>query len=470
MFYIKSDDIDELFREAAEKYQIDTTEAEAWDDVQAAVDADEQPPATTAEGKKRRRWFVFAWLLLIPLGWFAHNMWNALSNKAPKSNPGIVTKTVQPQAATAVTQNTKQLQEVNHTNQTAVATNPENTNTKNELQTNVSKGKSLAAEQKTNHTNVRQALAAGNNVNIRARAGVRDPASFKFSSRTVPAVAANVGDVDKSPVDKVSAIKQGWLKDGKKVDAPLPQANNNTGGDTLVNTDNKQFVTDSKQPVLNPPAENVNTVNKPGQNKNNEKERTSRYFYLGLSVSPDVSFIHFQKTSTIGVGAGLLLGYHINNKFSIETGLLFDKKNYYTAGKYFDKSKLPYGNNINLVDVDGYCKMAEIPLNLRYTFKNSQHNRFYAVAGLSSYLMSNEYYNYGYYWGANYYDKTYSTNKSLKYWFSIVNIGAGFEHSLGAKTNFRIEPYMKLPLAGVGTGNISISSTGLYLSLTRKLP
>jgi hypothetical protein len=469
MFYIKSDDVDELFREAAEKYQIDTTEAEAWDDVQAAVHADDLPPATPPEGKKRRRWFVFAWLLLIPLGWFAHNMWNALSSTAPKNNPGIVTKTVQPQAATGETQKNKPSKEVNYTNQTAVATNPGG-NTNNELQTNVTKGKSLAAEQRTNHTNVRQALAAGNDVNTRARAGAQSPGSFKFSSRTAPAVAANAGDVDKAQDNRTGDVQQGALNDGKKVDAPLLPANNNAASDTLVNADNKPSITDNKQSVLNPPAENVNAVNKPAQTKSRDKEKASRYFYLGLSVSPDVSFIHFQKTSTIGVGAGLLLGYHINNKFSIETGLLFDKKNYYTAGKYFDKSKLPYGNNIKLVDVDGYCKMAEIPLNLRYTFKNNQHNRFYAVAGLSSYLMSNEYYNYGYYWGTNYYDKTYSTNKSLKYWFSIVNIGAGFEHSLGAKTNVRIEPYMKLPLAGVGTGNISISSTGLYLSLTRKLP
>jgi hypothetical protein len=84
--------------------------------------------------------------------------------------------------------------------------------------------------------------------------------------------------------------------------------------------------------------------------------------------------------------------------------------------------------------------------------------------------MGREYYDYSYYWSGNYRTKSYLNNKTTSYWFSIVNIGAGFEHSLGAKTNFRIEPYMKLPLAGVGTGNISISSTGLYLSLTRKLP
>ena len=84
MFYIKSDNIEELFREAAEKYHIDTAGAEAWDDVEAAVHADDMPPPPPPEQKRKRRWFVFMWFLLIPLGWFSHNIWTALSE--PRQN------------------------------------------------------------------------------------------------------------------------------------------------------------------------------------------------------------------------------------------------------------------------------------------------------------------------------------------------------------------------------------------------
>ena len=54
------------------------------------------------------------------------------------------------------------------------------------------------------------------------------------------------------------------------------------------------------------------------------------------------------------------------------------------------------------------------------------------------------------------YDSTYynSTNNIL----SILQISGGYEHQLGEKTNIWIEPYVKIPLRGIGIGNMPISS------------
>ena len=67
---------------------------------------------------------------------------------------------------------------------------------------------------------------------------------------------------------------------------------------------------------------------------------------------------------------------------SIETGLLWDKKNYYSSGEYFDKSKTTISNNVKILELDGYCNMFEIPLNFRYDFVTATNHTFFASAGL----------------------------------------------------------------------------------------
>ena len=97
-----------------------------------------------------------------------------------------------------------------------------------------------------------------------------------------------------------------------------------------------------------------------------------------------------------GVGIGLSGGYHLKNGISIETGILYDKKSYYTKGEYFDKSKLSYLQNVNLISADGNCHMWEIPLNFKYDFNTQKKHNWFVTAGISSYIMNKEYYNFKY--------------------------------------------------------------------------
>ena len=205
--------------------------------------------------------------------------------------------------------------------------------------------------------------------------------------------------------------------------------------------------------------------------KQKSESDNGHYFYVGLSAAPDVSFIHLQKTSTLGTGAGLVVGYHLNKNISIESGALIEKKYYYTNGEYFNINKVPYfvANNIHPESVTGNCNMIEIPLNLKYTFKANGNNHFYAIGGVSSYLMGHENYTFNYNdWGAAQ-QSTWAYNNKANYLFSVLNLGVGYERKLGTKTNLRIEPYFKLPLTGFGTGSLKIASTGLYFTLTRKI-
>jgi hypothetical protein len=45
-------------------------------------------------------------------------------------------------------------------------------------------------------------------------------------------------------------------------------------------------------------------------------------------------------------------------------------------------------------------------------------------------------------------------------------LSGGYERAIGEKTKIRIEPYVNIPLQGVGTGSLPISSVGFYLGIS----
>jgi hypothetical protein len=202
------------------------------------------------------------------------------------------------------------------------------------------------------------------------------------------------------------------------------------------------------------------------------KSDVSRGIYAVLLGGPDLSTVSFQSTEQAGYSLGLLVGYRFNRRLSIETGLLWDKKNYNSSGEYFDKSKTTISANVDLLKLEGYCNMFEIPLNFRYDFATSKNHGFFAAAGLSSYLMKKEYYTYTYgvynpmvmpYTGGTYGKPYYNGNNYL---MSIFQMSAGYEYAVGVNTKIRIEPYMKIPLQGIGIGNMRVSSVGLYFGIS----
>src|SRR5947199_3589121 len=110
--------------------------------------------------------------------------------------------------------------------------------------------------------------------------------------------------------------------------------------------------------------------------------------------------------------------------------------------------------------VDGSCSMFEIPVNIRYDFATSKNHGFFAKAGLSSYLMTSEQYTFN----SSLYPYPYEVkNDTLKNnIFSILQISGGYERVINNKTKMRVEPYVKIPLQGIGKGDMPIASFGIY--------
>src|SRR5947208_9322166 len=81
MFYLRYDDIEGLFRDAAENYQIDADEAFDWDKINRSVHDQPDEEKKPGSEKNKKRGFIFWFLLLLSIGLLSYNIWSIESEK-----------------------------------------------------------------------------------------------------------------------------------------------------------------------------------------------------------------------------------------------------------------------------------------------------------------------------------------------------------------------------------------------------
>jgi hypothetical protein len=452
---MKEDDMDEMMRKAAENYEVDAERAADWQAVYKAVHESEDGPPT--EEKKKKRRFAFWWLLLIPLGWIANTEYNKFNEEHIKkinSSPA----TVSPKnnkangnnqnISSSATSGSKTNDVKTNTNNNTIADEKNNNTTAK--QTSGFSLKHFNAKTAAAYNNIKQTNSSGNlnNDNINNTVTQTSPPVNNQSQILVPSTApanapSNIPSVDNNSFNNST---------DQLTDQTEANKNNSTPGSLITDT-----------------AKHNNNIATKKTSVQNQKTN-SHYFYAGIIAGGDLSFVKYQDVEPLGYNVGLLVGYKFNKRLSVESGFYLAKKNYYTKGEYFDKSNIPYFDNKTLVNATGYCKMFDIPLNIKYDISTRKNHTWFVATGLSSYLMSKEYYNFDYImngWEGSASAPYYNTTQD---WFSVFNLSAGYELKTGNKTNLRIEPYFKATLNGVGTGNISISSVGINAGIVRQIP
>ena len=187
-----------------------------------------------------------------------------------------------------------------------------------------------------------------------------------------------------------------------------------------------------------------------------------------MSFGPDVSAARINNAGKITLNVGGELSYSLSDKFTLRTGFYAVKK-IYSVGEN-DYHVQPGAGNYNyLQSVDANCKVYEVPITLSYNFGKAKNHHWFAALGLSSYFMKKESYVYfyknlsGYEW-----NRSWSTENQNKHYFSVVDISAGYEYALNKRFSLRAEPYVKLPLSGVGAGKIKLNSAGILFTVAIK--
>jgi hypothetical protein len=247
---------------------------------------------------------------------------------------------------------------------------------------------------------------------------------------------------------------------------------------------------------------------------NREKANPYRFQHrhLMLSAVAQGAFHYSQrvKFGEAGAGAGLLAHIPLSKHFRLSTGAMwvlqsgkfipgqerfifqnFQQEtifgNTFRANRYDFvagpdiMTMIGQGATVDLVTITGRLQTLEVPVLFTYYLPFRKKNQWYINTGLSGYFHLKETYQYQI--------ETFVTPSSMVplppsltetenvfgpfesgNFASTLYIGAGFEKATGAYSSWGVEPYLKLPLAGMGVEAIPVRSVGVRLRYNFALP
>lgn len=201
---------------------------------------------------------------------------------------------------------------------------------------------------------------------------------------------------------------------------------------------------------------------KPGKNK-------GRDFYFGITTGAGITSIKSQQINKAGFEIGVIGGYRFSDRFSAEAGWLFSNKYYQTSGAYFSLktvgSSMPAG--MQIMKVESNTNLFQAPIHIRYDVLSKKNHRLFGTAGISSYVLMKESNNYHMMMNGSG-SMMYSTYKNRPvYLAGSFDLSIAYEKDIGTRSHIRIEPYLQLPLKGIGVGELQLKSAGLRIALTR---
>jgi hypothetical protein len=242
--------------------------------------------------------------------------------------------------------------------------------------------------------------------------------------------------------------------------------NNISGFDKSTNGVIQSIIPDLSNKNTNKVKEEVsNTIGK--KLKQDVAAKKDKRFYVGILAGPQFNQVKNQGFGKPGFSAGLLTGFLVTNKLAIETGVFISEKKYFSTGEYFSMNKvgasMPAG--MKVISLNGKSTVFEIPVKLKYDILKKNKGSLFSTAGVSSYVLTNEGNNYLALVNGSQQKLTGSYSNSEKYFNAALNISAGYEYKIKG-TILRIEPYVQLPLKGIGVGSMAVLSTGVHVGVT----
>ncbi len=247
---------------------------------------------------------------------------------------------------------------------------------------------------------------------------------------------------------------------------------NKTG--SIIDIADTKKITDQKEANIT----ELEKVNKPDmdlgktvtvtktENKKDKKQKSNAGFYLlaaaGMEANATklLTFTNSSITPVYGVG----LGYQFNRRLSVQTGFYAGAKKYIAGPNDYNTKAGSYLATVKIVNVDANCMVYEVPVIVQYNLRSKAKVNYYAAAGLSSYIMKKERYDYTFERNNIQYSYPYNYTKN-SHLFASVQLSLGVEKQIGHQLFIQAAPTVTLPLRGVGEGNVKLFTTGLQLGL-----
>lgn len=216
-----------------------------------------------------------------------------------------------------------------------------------------------------------------------------------------------------------------------------------------------------------PDAPTLLAMHRPTDSATTEKRPAVRPAYrvvIGVLGAPAASAVRTAQSARIGGDVGLTVEYRFTNRLRVRTGLISSQKRYeapstdYTVPAAWQWFKADY-------EVDGSCRITEIPIDLRYDVLSRPAYQVFASVGVNSLFMRDERYSYDWMQNGQTFTKEAHVVDGSHHILSVLNFSAGVERKLGARWSGQVEPFLQLPLGGVGAGQVKLSSLGAAFSL-----
>ena len=463
MHPLSDKDLDRLGRDAADQYDVDQSPS-AWEHLEKRLD--KELPLQKERDKRRFLWIFFLFLALSGSGL----IWMLAGNK-PKAETisvnipsvdNVEAPDVKPSGDATVpgekiNENAKKektptdVSENIEPSTTTASVNPKNNSSINKDNVSLNKDRNKSAKTAANNQKKNTRLTAKDRETADVPANKESDPVSKKTNRQVPAKKddiTNPGAIAASPA------------------TTNPDVQNKS--DVNTNKTNAQSI--NKDPEPNGA---VTTTTKPAtsssqKKKSGAKESQKNGLAFSLVTGIDRSSIQGTADSRFGYNLGAQVTYNLSKRWSVSTGFIFTKKFYSAEGKDFHPPKHYWTNYVKLNSLEGSCKMWDIPLNVRYNITTKPSNTWFVSSGLSSYIMREQSYTYDYIYNNTPTKRDWTTTSQKNEWFKILNVSAGYERALSKSWSIQAEPFIKVPLSGVGFGDMDISSYGILVGIKYK--
>jgi len=259
-------------------------------------------------------------------------------------------------------------------------------------------------------------------------------------------------------------------------EAKITEPDNNTGtvNNTII-TQAEQAGAVSNAPdssAADKPAEEKTTdsttaakTEKPADKTSRSQQSFSKRLGITASLGADVNGVQLNKLNNAKTVWGVGLSYDISRRITLRTGFFASRKIYVADPADYHPPYNFWTYYPNLQKIDANCMVYEIPLSVIYNGGNTSKNHWFVSAGLSSLIMKSEEYGYSYKDASGqprYYTRSlYNKNQHL---FSTLQLSGGYSFRLSSRASLLAEPYLKLPLSGIGYGKVRLYSAGVMLT------
>jgi len=456
MHKINPDDLDAIFKEGADKYEFTYNDA-AWADMSQKLDQ--------RDNKNKKRWLLFTLLAIFAL---AIATWTYFKNdikQQPLSNSSSVIVEAKTENTSLTTENSDK--ELNTTNKTTV------NKATSEISENKTINKTVVANQEVKNENF---ISRSTNAVSDIKTEIKNDKTSNTSSKSITQTINNtVSLYDTNEIANNTASTNYQNTDEVLIQNTNTQKADPSLASILEDQSREQVQLSSLSSGINTLSIENKTIVAPNFADVNLSPLTfsssSKYFF-SVHAATEWASVGFLKEPSMGWKAGLGAGIALSKYVELSTGIGVSRKVYASHGEEYEMQG-GWVENVMPESLESKCYILDIPINATYYVNGRNENGFFFSGGVSSYIISSEWYGFNYsqadieqlsIQGIEPQDEVFEQNESHHY-VGVTNLSVGMQKRMKNGLFVQIAPYVQIPLTGIGTGKVDLYSTGFKFAV-----